>query len=179
MPGPEAGHDVAKVPQHVREICCKGCRLQSFDGATMRIKQLPGSLALAWSLACGGIDPALADPRGLWQAKDGGRVRVAACGKALCGTLVSMPTPNDPATGKPWTDKNNRDPAKRSRPMVGLMVLISMQPDGPSRWTGTLYDGERGWTLTGHMIEQGPSTLRVEGCLGPFCGGENMTRVGP
>ena len=55
---------------------------------------------------------AAADPRGLWQADDGSRVRIAACGKALCGTMASMPTPIDPATGRPWTDKNNPDPTK-------------------------------------------------------------------
>jgi uncharacterized protein (DUF2147 family) len=122
---------------------------------------------------------ALADPRGLWQARDGSRVRVAACGQALCGTMVSTRTPNDPQTGRPWTDRNNADPAKRSRPLIGLMVLISMRPNGPGRWSGTLYDNDRGITVDGHILEQGSSTLRVEGCMGPLCGGENMTRVGP
>ena len=145
----------------------------------MSIQRLIGSLALASFLICAGVHPAMADPRGLWQAKDGGRVRIAACGKALCGIMASMPSPNDPATGRPWTDKNNRDPALRSRPLIGVMVIISMQPDGPGRWTGTLYDNDRGMTVTGHMMEQGPSVLRVEGCMGAFCGGETMTRVGP
>src|SRR4051812_18401135 len=79
---------------------------------------------IAGALVAAGIGPALADPRGLWQADDGSRVRIANCGKALCGMMASMPTPNDPATGRPWTDKNNPDPAKKARRLIGIMVLI-------------------------------------------------------
>ena len=70
------------------------------------------SLAAAWALIIAGLGPAAADPRGLWQANDGSRVRIANCGAALCGTLASMNTPTDPATGRPWTDKHNPDQAK-------------------------------------------------------------------
>jgi uncharacterized protein (DUF2147 family) len=147
-------------------------------GAQMRSHRLCSGLAVACALVAMGIDPAAADPRGVWQANDGSRVRIASCGKALCGTMVSATTPTDPATGRPWTDKNNPDASKRNRPLVGLMVFISMQPNGAGKWSGTLYDNDRGQTLPGHLIEQGPTTLRVEGCIRTMCGGENMTRVG-
>ena len=142
----------------------------------MRSNRLRVSLA-AWALIAAGIGPATADPRGLWQATDGSRVRIANCGKALCGTMVSAPTPADPATGRSWTDKNNPDPAKRNRPLIGVMVLISMQPSGPGKWSGTLYDNDRGITLPGHLTEEDAATIRVEGCMGALCGGEDMTRV--
>src|SRR2546423_889877 len=145
-------------------------------GACMRSNRLHSGL-VAWALIAAGIGPATADPRGLWQAMDGSRVRLAKCGAAPCGTPAGMNTPTDPATGRPWTDKNNSDPSKRSRPLIGLMVLISMQPSGPGKWSGTLYDNDRGLTLPGHVMEQNPSTIRVEGCMGALCGGENMTRV--
>ena len=64
-----------------------------------------------------------------------------------------------------------------SRPLVGLMVLISMRPNGPGKWSGQLYDNDRGQTLTGNLLEQGPSTIRVEGCIDAMCGGEEMMRV--
>jgi uncharacterized protein (DUF2147 family) len=147
-------------------------------GAKMSSHRLRGGFVVACALAAAGIDPAMADPRGLWQADDGSRVRIASCGKALCGTMASMPTPNDPATGRPWTDKNNPDPAKRARRLIGVMVLIAMQPSGPGKWSGTLYDNDRGITVEGHLMEQGPTIIRVEGCMGTMCGGENMTRVG-
>ena len=89
-----------------------------------------------------------------------------------------MPTPNDPATGKPWTDKKNPDPATKGRKLIGLMVMITMQPNGAGKWSGTLYDNDRGITVQGNITEQGPTTIRVEGCMGSMCGGEAMTRVG-
>jgi uncharacterized protein (DUF2147 family) len=128
-------------------------------------------------LACLG-SPSRADPKGLWRAKDGGTMRIAACGSALCGTLASVVPRNDPATGKPWTDKHNPDPAKKSRPVVGVMALIAMRPSAAGKWSGKLYNYEDGNTYDGHIIEQGPSNIRVEGCAAPnLCGGEDMTRV--
>jgi uncharacterized protein (DUF2147 family) len=146
-------------------------------GAKMSSHRLRSSIVAACALVAAGIGAAQADPRGLWQADDGSRVRIANCGKALCGTMASMATPNDPTTGRPWTDKNNPDPAKKARPLIGIMVLISMQPSAPGKWSGTLYDNDRGITVQGHLMEQGPTIIRVEGCMGAICGGENMTRV--
>ena len=118
-----------------------------------------------------------AEPTGTWLTQNGGsRIKIADCGGALCGTIVWLKEPNDEG-GKPKTDKNNPDPAKRSRPLIGVMVLISMQPSGPSKWSGTLYDNDRGLTLPGHITEQDAATIRVEGCMGALCGGEDMTRV--
>src|SRR4051812_23027889 len=149
----------------------------AMTGAKMSLRQMPGGLALACALATLAIDPATADPRGLWQAEDGSRVRIASCGKALCGTMANAKTPADPETGRPWTDKNNPDPAMKTRPLIELMVFIAMQPSGPNKWSGTLYDNDRGITVQGSITEQGSEIIRVEGCMGAMCGGENMTRV--
>ena len=131
---------------------------------------------LATTFACAGVTSALADPHGVWIAKDGSRVRIASCGAALCGTVISTNPANDPATGRPYVDFKNPDPRKAQRPLVGITVFISMHPDGPGKWSGQLYDTDRGATLTGRLIELDAKTLRVEGCLGPMCGGEEMTR---
>jgi hypothetical protein len=34
-----------------------------------------------------------------------------------------------------------------------------------------------GMSYTGHLLELGPSTIRVEGCAIGICGGQNMTRI--
>jgi len=124
-----------------------------------------------------GAGTAHADPAGVWLANDGSNVLVGACGGAICGTLVSVAPPNDPATGQPWTDKNNPDEARRGRPLVGIVVLIAMRPDGPGRWAGRLYNADNGETVSGHLIEIDNQTIKVEGCLGPFCGGESLSRI--
>src|SRR5690349_16523608 len=90
--------------------------------------------------------PALADPSGLWLDKDGWTIRVHACGLSLCAEIASTQPPLDPATGKPWTDKNNPDASKRDRPLVGVQVLFDMHPNGAGKWSGTLYDSDRGKT---------------------------------
>jgi len=118
---------------------------------------------------------ALADPKGLWLAQDGARVRVNTCGRGLCAVLVSSKSQIDPATGASWTDKNNPDPEKRSRPLVGVEVF-AMMPDGPGKWSGSLYNTDNGQTYPGHVMEIDHNTIRVEGCAG-ICGGQNMRRL--
>jgi uncharacterized protein (DUF2147 family) len=119
---------------------------------------------------------ALADPKGLWLAQDGARVKVGPCGGALCATIATPKSAVDPETGRPWTDKNNPDPAQRGRPLVGVPVLYGLVPDGPGRWSGRLYNVDNRNSYAGHLLELGPTTIRVEGCAIGICGGQNMTR---
>ena len=133
-----------------------------------------GALVTLVAAAC----PAHADPRGLWLAQDGAKVRVASCGKALCGRIAVAKSPTDPDTGKPWTDKNNPDPRLRNRPVVGVEVFIAMMPDGPGKWSGRLYNTNGGQTVPGHLMEVDRKTIRVEGCAAPtLCGGQNLHRI--
>jgi uncharacterized protein (DUF2147 family) len=121
---------------------------------------------------------AAADPSGLWRGSDGGMTRVAPCdGPAYCGFLASVVPPNDPDTGRPWTDKYNPDPALRNRPLVGVQVLTAMQPNGAGKWSGQLYHYGNGKTYSGNLIERDANTIRVEGCWLGICGGYDLTRV--
>jgi uncharacterized protein (DUF2147 family) len=133
-------------------------------------------LAAAMVLACAS-SAAWADPSGLWLDKDGWAIRIHACGQAFCAEIASTQPPLDPATGKPWTDKNNPDAAKRERPLVGMQVLFDMQPNGPGKWSGTLYDSDRGRTYAGNLVELGPERIRIEGCMVMLCGGEELRRL--
>ena len=124
-----------------------------------------------------GAAAAQADPRGVWLAQDGAHVRVASCGEALCAT-VAAPRPGvDPDTGGPWTDRHNPDPALRNRSIVGVMVLYNMVPDGPGKWSGTLYNTDDGHTYSGHLLEVNDKTIRIEGCALVICGGKNLSRL--
>jgi len=79
-----------------------------------------------------------ADPMGTWHTEEGkATVRIAACGPALCGTIISLKAANDPDTGKPQLDNHNVDASLRSRPMVGVLVVLGMKPSGTAnKWSG-------------------------------------------
>jgi uncharacterized protein (DUF2147 family) len=142
----------------------------------MRFQTLCSLSAVALSAFIGAAT-AQADPRGLWLAQDGAKVRVASCGKALCGKIAVAKSPTNPDTGQPWTDKDNPDPQLRSRPVVGVEVFISMMPDSPGKWTGELYNINGGQTVPGHLYDIDAKTLKVEGCAGTLCGSQNLTRL--
>jgi uncharacterized protein (DUF2147 family) len=120
---------------------------------------------------------ALADPTGLWLAKDGAHVSITPCGNGLCGVLASAKSANDPATGAPWTDKHNVNPALQIRPLVGVPVLMGMKPRGDGRWSGDLYNTDDGKTYSGNLIEIDTKTIRIEGCVAFLCGGDNLMRI--
>ncbi|MEH2481852.1 uncharacterized protein (DUF2147 family) [Nitrobacteraceae bacterium AZCC 2146] len=116
---------------------------------------------------------------GTWQTQAGdARVRVSKCGGGLCGAVVSLRDKIDPNTGKPPIDDKNPDPAKAKRSMIGVQLFIDMRPAGPNRWSGQIYNADDGKTYASNVSVAGPDTLKVEGCVGAFCGGENWTRVG-
>jgi len=135
------------------------------------------SIGLAAAVAILASTQAGADPAGLWRERDGGTIRVYHCGAGYCAVIASVNPPRDPATGRPATDKNNPDVQKRNRPLVGVAVLSSMKPSGPGKWSGTLYDSDRGRNLAGHLVEIDASTIRIEGCIIGICGGERLSRV--
>jgi uncharacterized protein (DUF2147 family) len=107
------------------------------------------SLALSVIGLAATIGPALAaDPLGDWLTGDKtGMVRIVNCGNALCGTLVWLKYPIDSQTNQPKTDKNNVAVSIRGRPLVGVTVLLNMNPsDTPDKWIGKIYNTEDGNT---------------------------------
>jgi uncharacterized protein (DUF2147 family) len=118
------------------------------------------------------------DALGLWLTKDrDAKVRVSECGGgALCGTIVWLSEPIDKETGKPVADKMNPDPARRSRPMVGIRIF-TMQPAGPNKWTGAIYNADDGKTYSGNVELLDGNRLKIQGCLGPFCDHEIWVRA--
>jgi uncharacterized protein (DUF2147 family) len=116
---------------------------------------------------------------GVWLTQAGdARVRVSKCGAGICGVVVGLREPINPATGKPQVDDKNPNPALRNRPMIGLPLFSGMQATGPNRWSGQIYNADDGSTYVSHVSLAGPDTLKVEGCMGALCGGENWTRAG-
>jgi Uncharacterized protein conserved in bacteria (DUF2147) len=89
---------------------------------------------------------------------------------ALCGNLVWT-------KGPPRADKNNPDPAKRSRSVLGMETLINMKPTSANRWEGEIYNAEDGKIYSGSISLVSENVLRIEGCVWILCGGQNWTRA--
>ena len=62
--------------------------------------------------------------------------------------------------------------------MIGLPLFSGMQPAGPNKWSGQIYNADDGNTYASNVSVTSAETLRVEGCLGALCGGETWTRAG-
>jgi uncharacterized protein (DUF2147 family) len=125
--------------------------------------------------ATGGAEAA--DPSGLWLTKDGDKIRVAVCGPAVCGTIAALKQPNDPATGKPLTDKNNPNAGLRNRTLVGVQIF-NMQPSGADKWAGNIYVSDDGKQYDASITMTGPSSLKVEACASfLLCHSEDWTRT--
>jgi uncharacterized protein (DUF2147 family) len=119
------------------------------------------------------------DPSGLWLTQAGdAKVRVSKCSTGICGVVVWLREPTDPATGKPQFDDKNPNPALRQRPMIGLPLFSGMRATAPGKWSGQIYNADDGSTYASNVSVTGQDTLRVEGCVGALCGGENWTRAG-
>jgi uncharacterized protein (DUF2147 family) len=118
-----------------------------------------------------------ADGTWLTQAGDA-RVKIGKCGGGICGNIVWLREPYDTATGQPATDSKNRNPALAKRSMIGLPLFSGMQPSGPNKWSGQIYNADDGSTYASSVSVTGADSLRVEGCVGALCGGETWTRAG-
>jgi uncharacterized protein (DUF2147 family) len=118
---------------------------------------------------------------GVWTTEHGdAKIRIAACGPALCGTIVGLAQPVDP-DGRAKTDVNNPDPTRRARRLVGLTILTGLTPSGEAsggRWRGVIYNADdgRNYEVSVRLLDDRRAAIR--GCIlgGLFCGGETWTR---
>jgi len=122
------------------------------------------------------LSPALAaDPTGDWKVADGvATIRVAQCTGSMWGAVSWEKTPGG-------IDKNNPDPAKQTRPTLGMAILIEMKKrSGVDAWEGQVYNAKDGQLYSSTIKPVGIDQLEIQGCvLGFLCGGETWTRVGP
>lgn len=121
-----------------------------------------------------------ANPEGNWLSADGGtKVRISTCGgNKLCATLVWLDHPTDPTTGRPKTDRLNPDPAKRSRPLIGLQVVNALAPSGPNTWSGRIYNADDGRTYKAQLKVESDGVAKVQGCvLAVLCKTHTWTRT--
>ena len=95
-------------------------------------------------------------PIGDWQTEGKGLVRIAECGRALCGYAI-----------------------REGEDEKGEAILINMKSKSDERWSGSVYSKDSGDTFYGTMRLRGPNTLHVEACAFSrfYCNGNNWTRI--
>ncbi|MBO2010975.1 DUF2147 domain-containing protein [Hymenobacter negativus] len=138
------------------------------------------TLLLLFALVLGAAGLASAQsmsPLGIWtNAEKKATFEIYKCGDKLCGKIVSLTVPNDPATGKPKTDSQNPEVKLRSRPRLGLVFMQDFKYDSDNKWDdGKIYDPESGKTYSCYMKMESANTMEVKGYIGFSLIGKSQT----
>jgi len=114
-------------------------------------------------------------------------IRIQRVGPEYQGRIVWQlhdtygPEDGPELNGKPTTDRNNPDPARRSQPMDGLLLIWGLHYDaGARKWRdGYVYDSDDGHTYHCTIWLKDPEHLRLRGYMGIslFGGSTLWTRV--
>jgi uncharacterized protein (DUF2147 family) len=110
------------------------------------------ALGLALPVLCASAQNAAnTDPRGRWITASGNlEVEVAACGRALCGTVTQT------LANRSMRRNGAVMEAADARPALGMKILRDFLPsesDGgtPTQWSGEIYNRENGKTYRCRM----------------------------
>jgi uncharacterized protein (DUF2147 family) len=115
---------------------------------------------------------------GDWLDKDGyANIRIDNCNGKMWGIVVWEKTPGG-------IDKENPDPAKKGRPLLGTAVLMGLAPTKePGKWSGEIYNSNDGKMYGATISLADENTLDLQGCLGSsgfssfLCQTQQWTRV--
>jgi len=112
------------------------------------------------------------DALGVWENPENkSHTEFYKCGDGVCGKIVK-------AVDGQKTDDKNPDPAKRNRPIVGLVILQGAKKTGPKSWSGQLYNRADGKTYSGTLTVKSKTAVDLSGCVAAvFCKTTTFTRV--
>jgi len=117
------------------------------------------------------------DVYGTWQVQSGSAlVDIKDCGDGTpCGFLSSI----NSDTPETVLDDKNPDPELAKKPLLGSRMLWGFK-EKSDKWSGgRIYDAESGKDYKSKIEVQEDGTLKVKGCVGPFCQSQVWTRVEP
>jgi uncharacterized protein (DUF2147 family) len=104
-------------------------------------------------------------PVGLWKTEDA-QVEIFEADGKLSGKIAAL-NKEYTSDGIEKTDISNPDPAKRSRPLIGLVFMTGFTPEGSGRWDhGTVYDPKTGHTYASFLEYNGGDTIKLRGYIG-------------
>lgn len=127
--------------------------------------------------------------KGTWLTENKSHVTISKCGNAYCGKLtkVSVPpqiyakfkTQIDKVGVEQLPDYFNKDPALRTRRMLGLQILTLDKETSPTTFEGTVYNAEDGETYFGKIEVKSNDQVRLSGCVffNVLCRSEDWKRV--
>lgn len=127
---------------------------------------------------------------GIWRTALASEVTISPCPDGYCGHISKIVIPEGMLTGaeaeaasamrpEDFYDDRNKDPALRSRPMLGLQILTLRPGKQPHIFDGEIYNPEDGNTYSGYLEMLGPDLVRLNGCVlfNVICRGEDWARV--
>ena len=116
-----------------------------------------------------------ADPiLGLWNTPENkSKIEIFKCANKYCGRIAHLKEPNYPPddkegmAGQPKVDRNNRNSALRTRPLLGLQLMEGFIHSGGNVWEGgMIYDADNGKLYKCKMTLSSPNRLDVRGFIG-------------
>jgi uncharacterized protein (DUF2147 family) len=113
---------------------------------------------------------------GKWLSEDGeGITEIYQQDNLFYGKITWLKKPND-EKGKPFTDTENPDKSKRTRPLLGLVILKGFVYKNNEWNNGTIYDPNNGNTYN-CTIWLDTSKLKVRGYWGIFYETQTWTKT--
>jgi len=112
------------------------------------------------------------DAFGVWQNPENkSHTQFYKCGDGVCAKIVKI-------VDSQKTDDKNPDPAKRGRPIEGLVIMDGAKKTGPNKWSGTLYNRADGKSYAGTLTVKSKTEVDLSGCVAMvFCKTTTFTRV--
>ncbi len=106
------------------------------------------------------------DILGIWLNSSGlGQIQIYKEGDKYFGKISWLKEPNGPK-GNPKLDINNPDPGKRTKTILGSLILRNFIFDDGEWNNGRIYDPQNGKEYKCYMKLKDPKTLNVRGYIG-------------
>ncbi|MCB2078145.1 MAG: DUF2147 domain-containing protein [Novosphingobium sp.] len=110
---------------------------------------------------------------GRWLTDDKAAiVKIGECGSKLCGRIERVLDPKAPEN-----DINNPDPKRRTKPLIGALILSNYQRSDEGWAEGRAYDPKSGNSYRSNLEVLDNGQLKVTGCVLFVCKSKYWTRA--